>query len=197
MQMFSLTIRTCLCVTLLGAGSSSLYGSSPAVSISTKLQGTLAGKIVTRRLESFVGKVVEFVDNTEELQGKIAQVIVPSPENYLKTGDHSTFRFKFKIDLVQANEPYFQTGETRIIEFKQVKGIGVGGIGNAQLLDSSLLNKVPIARLLAEYKDIEGRLWYEALVEVERGSDGKRREIEEPYVVMLDADRDFAEFVAL
>ena len=49
---------------------------------------------------------------------------------------------------------------------------------------------------MGECEDSEGRLWYEALVEIEKGSDGKRRLIEEPYVIILNADRDFMEIVA-
>ena len=130
------------------------YGSALAVSISKNLQGTLAGRIVTRRLTSFVDKVVEFVDGSEKLRGTITQVIVPPLADYLQTGNHRLFRFKFEIALLQADDPYFRTGETRIIEFKQVEGVGVGGVGNAQFLDSPLISNVPIARLLAEYEEI-------------------------------------------
>lgn len=196
MRVFSSVIQIYLWVALLGAGSGSLYGSSPAVRISTKLQGTLAGKIVTRRLESFVGKAVDFVEHGENLRGQIEQVIIPSPEAYLKTGNQSAFRFKFKINFLQEDGLPFKTDETRVIEFKQVKDIGVGSIGHVQYLESSLLENVPVARLLAEYEDVNGRLWYEALVEIERSGNSQRQEIEEPYVVMLDADRDFVKIVA-
>ena len=35
------------------------------------------------------------------------------------------------------------------------------------------------------------------MIEVERDSSGKRRALEEPYVVMLDAEKDFTKIIAL
>lgn len=172
---------------------SELYA-APPVSISAKLEGTLAGRIVVRRLAGYVGKQVVYYPSKpprlvplpfqedKRLSGIIEQIIVPDIADY--NGDSSRVRFKAKLTNIVGD-----TGPGKppdVVELKELDIFGRSGVGQHQLLASELLGEgFRLARLLAEYKDDNGDVFWEALVELKDGEEV------EPHVVLLNAKDDF------
>ena len=202
-------MRIGVCALLLAGLVAGGVRGSPGVSISAKLQGTVVGRTVVRRLEVYAGKRVEFVvrqrgpdrSNDRYYEGRIDQVIVPDIADFLSTGRGSNAaRFKAKVSEVQPKNPQDATQPLpEIVKFRNFSPIGGGNVGHMQYLESPLLGeKFPLARLLAEYRSTAGDSFWEALVEIE--SEGRfimdRREVAEPFIVLLSEKEDFLKVVA-
>ena len=195
----------CACTLLLaGFAAGELY-STPQVSMSAKLQKTLAGRIVQRRLEGYVGQRIEFVvrirDKRRRYTGTIEQIIVPDIAEYIATGDYSKARFKAKLSDVQPqdpqdnNHPLPDTAELSRSNIGGVPGVGhVQSINVAELLGSVMGDGYLKARLVAKYKNNNGETYWEGLVEMVEGYLGKHET--EPFVVLLSEKEDFMEIIA-
>ena len=178
--------------------------SAPKVSMSAKLQETLAGRVVQRHMEAYVGKSFTFIARgsdaaRQRFSGVIEQVIVPDIAGYLSTGDHSKARFKAKLRDVQPQEPQDSNIPLpEVVDLKQMDIFhtrGAGFVGQMQLLSSETLgHSYRYARLLAKYQDDGGETLWEALVEIDT-KDHKKKEIA-PLVVLLSEKEDFMEIVA-
>ncbi len=132
------------CVLLWAGFTTGKLHSAPKVSMSAKLQETLAGRIVQRRLEVYVGKSVDVLvrhqDTNYRYSGKIEQIIVPDIADYLSTGHQGKARFKAKLSDVQLQEPQDDDMPLpEIVELKRLSIFGVGGIGQMQYLDANAL----------------------------------------------------------
>ena len=171
---------------------SKLYG-VPPVSLSAKLQGTLAGRIVERQLAGYVGQRVTFSDGDVHFSATIEQIIVPDIIAYLDNG-FSAAQFKAKLREVNVENP--QDGELPlpdVVELRRLDSIGPGAAGHVQQLKPALLGEgFLLARLLAKYKDDNDAVFWQALVEVKR-VDNSWEEIA-PFVVLLSEKDDFFDF---
>lgn len=187
------------CVLLLGGlATDGVSLSAPAVSMSEKLRGSLVGRTVSRRLEGFVGKDVEFVlrhrGTDRYYSGKIDQVIVPDIADYIRSGNHDDIGFMMKVSAVQPDDG---TRLPDVVEMKNIVSIGIGRIGYVQYINSaSLGEEFPLARLLTEYKDTGGKTFWEALIEV-KSDVGQIRELEKPFIVLLSEQEDFLKIFPL
>ena len=192
------------CVLLWAGFTTGKLHSAPKVSMSAKLQETLAGRIVQRRLEVYVGKSVDVLvrhqDTNYRYSGKIEQIIVPDIADYLSTGHQA--RFKAKLSDVQRQEPQDDDMPLpEIVELKRLSIFGTGGVGHLQYISAVELvgYNYRKARLLAEYKDDSGETFWEALVELEDNPEGypryPRERETEPFVVLLNEKKDFTEVI--
>ena len=185
----------------LGLAAGELPTLSSGVGMTAKLQGTLAGQIVQRRLKVYVGKTVDFYvihqGTSYRYSGKIAGIIVPDIANLTRTGDHSEVRFKARLRDVQAQEnndlPLPKIVDLRQLNLRGYPASHLRHVGRVQRLDANelLRGNYQEARLLARYKGDNGEIFWEALIEIKRDSQEARREIEEPFVVLLNRGRDF------
>ena len=194
------------CVLLWSGFTAGKLYSAPKVIMSAKLQGTLAGSIVQRRLEVYVGRTVEFAvrhQGTNFLySGKIEQIIVPDIADYISTGHQGKARFKAKFSDVQPKDK--QDNDIRLpeaIDFKNVllREDTFPSVGYMQYLDADALlgGDYQLVRLLARYTNDSGETFWEALVELAQDPETphKKREIE-PFVVLLNEKEDFMKIVA-
>ena len=172
---------------LLGAGfvAGKLYGSPPKVVMSAKLSETLAGRIVERRLASYVGKSVQH----EGSSATIKQIIVPDMAE--KRGDHGHARFKAKLSDNEGNEITVELRKLGI--FKSFPTPGHVQLINANA-NELFGDNYSHARLLAKYTDDSGEVFWEALVEF--GASHNETKEADPFVVLLSEKEDFAKIVA-
>ena len=174
---------------------SKLYG-VPPVSISAKLQGTLAGRIVERQLAGYVGQRVTFSDGDIHFSATIEQIVVPDITAYLNTGGPGPSAARFKAKLGEVKVENQRDGEIPlpdVVELKQLDNIGPAAVGHVQYLEPTLLGaEFPLARLLAKYRDDNDAVSWQALVEAKRGADNSWEEIA-PFVVLLSERDDFLE----
>lgn len=206
-----------LACTLFGVAfaASKLHG-SPKVIMSSKLQGTREGRIVQQRLAGYVGKRTDFsVYHQGEggglpvryiYSGKIEQVIVPDVAAYIRTGNQGKARFKVKFSDVQPQAPQnpniplpVVADSTRVDIFwgSGDPPYAVGFVVYPSLAGNELLGGKYQVRLLAEYKDASGETFWEVLVELEDLPQFPfRREIEKPFVVLLNQEQDFMKVIA-
>ena len=74
---------------------------------------------------------------------------------------------------------------------KNIVSIAIGRIRHVQYINSaSLGEEFPLARLLSEFKDTDGKRFWEALIEVKSDA-GQIRELEKPFIVLLSEQDDF------
>ena len=174
---------------------SKLYG-VPPVSLSAKLQGTLAGRIVERQLAGYVGQRVTFSYDDIHFSATIEKIIVPDITACLNTSEAGPRAARFKAKLGEINVENPRDGETPlpyVVELRRLDIIGPAAAGHVQYLKPTLLGaEFPLARLLAKYRDDNDAVFWQALVEVKRGADNSWEEIA-PFVVLLSERDDFLE----
>ena len=189
---------------LAGFAAGDLY-SAPKVSMSAKLQKTLAGRIVQHRLEIYVGKTVDFSVRHQgtnyNYSGKIEQIVVPDIADYLSTGDQGKARFKAKLSDVQPKESL--GGDVPLPEIVELQHVQLWSYkppfaGHVQYISAGELvgSNYQKARLIAKYQDDSGEAFWEALIELEDTPEGSSavREVE-PFIVMLNDKEHFTDFI--